>query len=151
MGILGALDPYKRKVKQMIWCGRIKAKLFAQGKLADVDEATNEAVKTNPSDPAAVLHASGTSSEDYYQTVVFNALLGILKDNALQSSHHASIDAIMSIFKTQRLRCVPFLPQVIVQSFRTVIWTNELCRLSPPSSLSSGHQTRACKSFIFNN
>ncbi|KAG9127299.1 phosphatidylinositol kinase- protein kinase tor1 [Ceratobasidium sp. 392] len=100
MGILGALDPYKRK-----------------GKLADLDEATNEAVKTNPSDPAAVLHASGTSSEDYYQTVVFNALLGILKDNALQSSHHASIEAIMSIFKTQRLRCVPFLPQIIPAFF----------------------------------
>ncbi|KAG8741303.1 phosphatidylinositol kinase- protein kinase tor1 [Ceratobasidium sp. 414] len=103
MGILGALDPYKRK-----------------GKLADLDEATNEAVKTNPNDPAAVLHASGTSSEDYYQTVVFNALLGILKDNALQSSHHASIEAIMSIFKTQRLRCVPFLPQIIPAFFAVV-------------------------------
>ncbi|KAF8749146.1 Atypical PIKK FRAP protein kinase, partial [Rhizoctonia solani] len=103
MGIIGALDPYKRK-----------------GKLADVDEATNEAVKTNPHDPAAVLHASGTSSEDYYQTVVFNALLSILKDNALQSSHYASIDAIMSIFKTQRLRCVPFLPQIIPAFFSVV-------------------------------
>ncbi|ELU37824.1 phosphatidylinositol 3-kinase tor2 [Rhizoctonia solani AG-1 IA] len=103
MGIIGALDPYKRK-----------------GKLADVDEATNEAVKTNPHDPAAVLHASGTSSEDYYQTVVFNALLSILKDNALQSSHYASIDAIMSIFKTQRLRCVPFLPQVSTPFFSVV-------------------------------
>ncbi|KAH7327672.1 atypical/PIKK/FRAP protein kinase [Rhizoctonia solani] len=105
MGIIGALDPYKRKEK-----------------LADLDEATNEAVKTNPHDPAAVLHASGTSSEDYYQTVVFNALLGILKDNALQSNHYASIDAIMSIFKTQRLRCVPFLPQII-PAFFTVVRT----------------------------
>lgn len=52
-------------------------------------------------------------SDDYYQTVVINALLGILNDQALSSQHHTVIEAIMSIFKTQGLKCVTFLPQVI--------------------------------------
>jgi FKBP12-rapamycin complex-associated protein len=44
--------------------------------------------------------------------VVINALLGILKDQSLSSQHHTVIEAIMSIFKTQGLKCVTFLPQV---------------------------------------
>lgn len=56
----------------------------------------------------------GTSaaSDDYFQTVVITALLAILKDQALSSHHHTVIEAVMSIFKTQGLKCVTFLPQV---------------------------------------
>ena len=58
-------------------------------------------------------HGSSTPvSDDYYQTVVITALLGILKDQSLSSQHHAVIEAVMSIFKTQGLKCVTFLPQV---------------------------------------
>ena len=56
--------------------------------------------------------STSTTSDDYYQTVVITALLSILKDQSLSSQHHTVIEAIMSIFKTQGLKCVTFLPQV---------------------------------------
>lgn len=60
-------------------------------------------------------HTPSPSSDDYFQTVVVTALLAILKDPALSSHHHTVIEAIMSIFKTQGLKCVSFLPQVCVR------------------------------------
>ena len=54
------------------------------------------------------------ASDDYYQTVVFTTLLSVLKDQALSGHHYTVIEAIMSIFKTQGLKCVTFLPQVHV-------------------------------------
>jgi hypothetical protein len=61
--------------------------------------------------PAAQFNAV-SGADDYFQTVVINALLVILKDQALSSHHHTVIDAVMSIFKTQGLKCATFLPQV---------------------------------------
>ncbi|THH30677.1 hypothetical protein EUX98_g3507 [Antrodiella citrinella] len=95
LGILGAVDPYRRKTKP-------------------VDEAIAEIAPTlsNASVPRNITETS-TSSDDYYQTVAINALLGILKDQSLSGQHHKVIEAIMSIFKTQGLKCVTFLPQII--------------------------------------
>ena len=53
-----------------------------------------------------------SASDGYYLTVVITALLSILEDQSLSSQHHTVIEAIMSIFKTQGLKCVTFLPQV---------------------------------------
>lgn len=55
---------------------------------------------------------ASSSPDDYYQTVAVNALLSILNDQSLSGQHHKVIEAIMSIFKTQGLKCVSFLPQV---------------------------------------
>ena len=52
------------------------------------------------------------SNDDYYQTVVFNSLVNVLNDSSLKDYHHQAIEAVMLIFRTQRLRCVCFLPQV---------------------------------------
>ena len=52
-------------------------------------------------------------TDDYFQSVVINSLLAILKDQTLSAHHHTVIEAIMSIFKTQGLKCVSFLPQII--------------------------------------
>ncbi len=52
------------------------------------------------------------SNDDYYQTVVFNSLVSVLNDSGLKDHHHQAVDAVMLIFRTQRLRCVSFLPQV---------------------------------------
>jgi serine/threonine-protein kinase mTOR len=60
-----------------------------------------------------VSHVTASSgSDDYYQTVAIDALLGIMKDQSLSNQHHVAVDSIMSIFKTQGLKCVSFLPQV---------------------------------------
>ncbi|KAH8093828.1 FAT-domain-containing protein [Cristinia sonorae] len=94
LGILGALDPYRRKTRP-------------------IDETATE-ISTNLTNSAPRnLTGTSTSSDDYYQTVAINALLGILKDQSLNGQHHKVIEAIMSIFKTQGLKCVTFLPQII--------------------------------------
>jgi len=72
-----------------------------------LDELEADTVTTAP-----ISYTGASGSDDYYQTVVINALLGILKDQSLGGQHHTVIEAIMSIFKTQGLKCVTFLPQV---------------------------------------
>jgi len=72
-----------------------------------VDEPEADTTTTAP-----ISYTGASGSDDYYQTVVINALLGILKDQSLGGQHHTVIEAIMSIFKTQGLKCVTFLPQV---------------------------------------
>jgi len=52
------------------------------------------------------------ATDDYYQSVVVNALLKILADDALRTHHYDVIEAVMIIFKTQGLKCVTYLPQV---------------------------------------
>lgn len=84
-----------------------------------IDEAHSEPARTSSAtDVSVALNTSGPSSEEYYQAVVINSLLKILKDPSLVSSHHTVIEAIMAIFKTQGLKCVSFLPQVRLSSFK---------------------------------
>ncbi|KAI8593944.1 armadillo-type protein [Geranomyces variabilis] len=92
MGILGALDPYKHKI-------------------ASRDP---EAVVNGPNVEASTMPLSmSPSSEDYYPTVASNALMKILRDPSLSIHHTAVIQAVMYIFKTLGLKCVPFLPQIM--------------------------------------
>ena len=93
LGILGALDPYRRKIQ------------------AEEDAASEASTNLN-SAASRNLTGASTASDDYYQTVAINSLLNILKDQSLSNHHHKVIEAIMSIFKTQGLKCVTFLPQV---------------------------------------
>lgn len=65
---------------------------------------------------APLITSTGTSSDDYFQTVVVSALLRVLKDPASSGHHHTVIEAIMSIFKTQGLKSVGSLPQVCMPS-----------------------------------
>jgi len=76
-------------------------------KAQPLDELEADTTATAP-----ISYTGASGSDDYYQTVVINALLGILKDQSLGGQHHTVIEAIMSIFKTQGLKCVTFLPQV---------------------------------------
>ncbi|KAJ7623177.1 phosphatidylinositol 3-kinase [Roridomyces roridus] len=100
LGIIGALDPYRRKKKTD-------------------DSGASETDLTAVNQVALNQPSTSTTSDDYFQTVVMTALLGILKDTSLNNHYHTVIEAIMSIFKTQGLKCVSFLPQVI-PAFATV-------------------------------
>ena len=114
LGIIGALDPYRRKVRIVLKQRESKSEI-PQTK---PDEESNE----SPTPAAAAInltYTTSSASDDYYQTVVINALLSILKDQSLSSQHHTVIEAIMSIFKTQGLKCVTFLPQVRERSSNT--------------------------------
>ncbi|KAF8216580.1 phosphatidylinositol 3-kinase [Mycena galopus ATCC 62051] len=93
-GIIGALDPYRRKSKS--------------------DESGSSEIAMTVVNQVALSPPNvTTASDDYFQTVVMTGLLAILKDPSLNNHHHTVIEAIMSIFKTQGLKCVAFLPQVI--------------------------------------
>jgi serine/threonine-protein kinase mTOR len=73
----------------------------------------NEPSRSNSvTDVSVALNMSGSSSEEYYQAVVISTLLSVLKDPSLNLNHHAAIEAIMNIFRTQGLKAVAFLPQV---------------------------------------
>ena len=77
----------------------------------DEDSASETAVVAVNQVPVSP-HSSSSGADDYFQTVVIASLLAILKDQSLNNHHHTVIEAIMSIFKTQGLKCVTFLPQV---------------------------------------
>jgi hypothetical protein len=57
-------------------------------------------------------HMETSTSHDYFQTIVITSLLSFLKDQSLSNHHHTVIEAIMSIFRTEGLKLVTFLPQV---------------------------------------
>lgn len=69
------------------------------------------------------------SNEEYYPTVVIHTLLqNILNESSLAQYHSAVIDAIVTIFKTLGLKCVPFLGQII-PAFLAVIRSTPVTRL----------------------
>lgn len=111
MGILGALDPYKYQ---------------------QVEERTPQTTRrpeaTQLTDVSLMMNGLTPSQEDYYPTVVINALLQILKDQSLVQWHGNVVDAIMSIFITLGLKCVQFLDRV-VPAFIAVIRAASATRL----------------------
>ena len=61
------------------------------------------------------------SNEEYYPTVVMNTLMyNVLRDSSLSQYHSAVIEAVVYIFQTLGLKCVPFLGQII-PTFVTII------------------------------
>ncbi|KAJ7026840.1 FAT domain-containing protein [Mycena alexandri] len=98
MGVLGAMDPYRRKTIMEDEMGNDKSMV---------------GINPVPLTSSALITSTGTSPDDYFQTVVVAALLRVLKDPASSGHHHSVIEAIMSIFKTQGLKCVGSLPQIM--------------------------------------
>jgi FKBP12-rapamycin complex-associated protein len=90
MGVLGALDPYKHKIA-----------------------LRTEVTFSEPQDGMSNLLSAGPSSEEYYPAVAIRALMKVLRDTSLNIHHSAVITAVMYIFKTQGLKGVPFLHQII--------------------------------------
>lgn len=90
MGVLGALDPYRHKIA-----------------------ANTETMINEPVDAMSSVLSAGPSSEEYYPAVAIRSLMKVLKDPSLNLHHSAVITAVMYIFKTQGLKGVPFLHQII--------------------------------------
>ncbi|ORY80056.1 PtdIns-3-kinase tor2 [Protomyces lactucae-debilis] len=95
IGILGALDPYRHQ-------------MLERGPEDHLPEQ-----KALTQDASLLVTGMGPSAEEYYPTVVITTLMSILKDQSLSTHHTAVIQAIMYIFKTLGLKCVPFLSQII--------------------------------------
>ncbi|KMU76074.1 phosphatidylinositol 3-kinase tor2 [Coccidioides immitis RMSCC 3703] len=112
IGTLGALDPYKYQ---------------------QISQDTPDVHHINEiqavSDVSLIMQGLTPSNEEYYPTVVINTLLhNILSESSLAQYHSAVIDAIVTIFKTLGLKCVPFLGQII-PAFISVIRDTPVSRL----------------------
>lgn len=94
MGMLGALDPFKHKVLQG-------------------NEENAESSGPRVTDITLLMNSPTNSNEDFYQTVAVHALVSVLNDSTLKEFHYDAVEAVMLIFRTQRLRCVSFLPQIM--------------------------------------
>ena len=112
LGILGALDPYK----------------FQQLSETVAERQSKSEVQA-VSDVTLIMQGLTPSNDEYYPTVVINILIqNILQDQSLIQYHSAVIDAIVTIFKTIGMKCVPFLGQ-IVPAFIAVIRNSSPRRL----------------------
>jgi FKBP12-rapamycin complex-associated protein len=60
------------------------------------------------------------SDEDFYPTVAVQALTRILKDSSLAVHHGMVMQAVMYIFNSLGLRCVPFLPRIVPHILQTI-------------------------------
>ncbi|TVY35909.1 Serine/threonine-protein kinase [Lachnellula subtilissima] len=111
MGILGALDPYKHQ---------------------QVEERSPEMqlrLESNQTTDISLMMTGLTpSNKEYFPTVVINALLQILKDPSLVQHHAVVVEAIMQIFRTLNMECVPFLDKII-PAFLAVIRSSPSTRL----------------------
>lgn len=103
MGTLGALDPdeYTKIVEQS-----------PDKHLISESQAVT--------DVGLIMNGITPSNEDYYPTIVISTLMSLLKDTSLVQFHSGIVDAVMNIYATMGLKCVPFLNQV-VPGFLTVI------------------------------
>ena len=96
MGILGALDPYKH-----------------QQVVEESPESNLRAEAEAESDVTLIMKGITPSNEDYYPTVVINTLMNMLKDDTLKQYHSTVVEAVMSIYTTMGMKCVPFLNTVV--------------------------------------
>ncbi|PSN67313.1 ARM repeat-containing protein [Corynespora cassiicola Philippines] len=96
MGTLGALDPdeYQKIMEQ----SPDKHLILEAQAVTDV---------------SLIMQGITPSNEEYYPTIVINTLMGLLKDTSLVQFHSAVVDAVMNIYATMGLKCVPFLNQVV--------------------------------------
>ncbi|KAK3827302.1 MAG: armadillo-type protein [Linnemannia gamsii] len=95
VGILGALDPYRHK------------------QMAIEYQRPNQADRTDNSDVSLLMAGIDPANDEYYPTVVINALLKILKDPSLSQQYQPATQAILNIFQALQLKMVPFLPQIM--------------------------------------
>ena len=60
------------------------------------------------------------SDEDFYPTVTVQALTRILRDSSLTVHHAMVMQAVMFIFNSLGIRCVPFLPRIVPHILHTI-------------------------------
>jgi serine/threonine-protein kinase mTOR len=60
------------------------------------------------------------SDENFYATVAIQALMRIFRSNSLAVHHGMVVQAVMIIFKSLGVRCVPYLPKVVPQLIGTI-------------------------------
>jgi FKBP12-rapamycin complex-associated protein len=78
-----------------------------------VDDPNAETSGPRVTDVTILMNQQTPSNDEYYQTVTISSLVSVLSDSSLKEHHYQAVEAVMLIFRTQRLRCVSFLPQIV--------------------------------------
>ncbi|EEC46831.1 predicted protein [Phaeodactylum tricornutum CCAP 1055/1] len=104
LGIIGALDPDRYySVASKARKGGVQYAMVAQ-----------------PVSNLSPAKRMTPSEEDFYPTVSIQALMRIFRDSTLTVHHGMVIQAIMFIFKSLGVRCVPFLGKVLPHMILTI-------------------------------
>ncbi|KAL3747797.1 hypothetical protein ACJRO7_016586 [Eucalyptus globulus] len=109
LGIMGALDPLMHKRNQLILPGSHEEAAPAAGYSGHHIQHLDEVMMDNC--------PSFATCETYCSMVVINSLMRILKDPCLDRYHREVVSALISLFKSTGLRCIPFLPKVLPDLF----------------------------------
>ena len=107
---------------------RLNAKIRKQQIEERLPESQRRPEAAQLTDVSLMMTGITPSQEEYYPTVVINALLHILQDSSLVQWHGSVVDAIMQIFTTMGLKCVQFLDR-IVPAFLAVVRGSAQSRL----------------------
>ena len=123
LGVIGALDPYRYQVTLDPHYDCKDWALMYQQQVVDrtPEQAQYRVEADTVTDVTLIMSGLTPSNDEYYPTIVINTLLqSILRDHSLTQHHPQVVGAIIVIFRTLGLKCVPFLGQ-IVPAFLTVI------------------------------
>lgn len=99
LGIIGAIDPYKMRSREL--------------EIASQDLKEGQQSATALIDDSVNLTDGGLLQEDQYPVVSTNSLLKILKDPSLAAHHNTSIQALVYIFRSVKVKASTFLPQTL--------------------------------------
>eukprot|EP01119_Soliformovum_irregulare_P016010 TRINITY_DN4594_c0_g1_i2.p1 TRINITY_DN4594_c0_g1~~TRINITY_DN4594_c0_g1_i2.p1 ORF type:complete len:2365 (-),score=692.80 TRINITY_DN4594_c0_g1_i2:62-7156(-) len=112
LGILGGLDPYKHR-----------RNILRLGGSSDEQEANGKNEVRNTSAAPTVPQSS---AENYYPTVVVNALVRILRDPSLNTHYRIALESLMPVLKNLgSAKCVEFLP-IILPPILQIIKTSDI-------------------------
>uniref|UniRef100_H2Y9G6 Serine/threonine-protein kinase TOR n=1 Tax=Ciona savignyi TaxID=51511 RepID=H2Y9G6_CIOSA len=102
LGLIGTLDPFKHKMNQ---CSPEDVSFFPP----QIDFNVND-----------MLVSIGTTSEDFYPAVAITTLMRVLRDPLLSSHHKDVIQAVNHMFQSLKVKCVPYLPEIIPTYLSTI-------------------------------
>uniref|UniRef100_H2Y9G4 Serine/threonine-protein kinase TOR n=1 Tax=Ciona savignyi TaxID=51511 RepID=H2Y9G4_CIOSA len=108
LGLIGTLDPFKHKMNQ---CSPEDVSVGAN------DRRIKKDTDFNVND---MLVSIGTTSEDFYPAVAITTLMRVLRDPLLSSHHKDVIQAVNHMFQSLKVKCVPYLPEIIPTYLSTI-------------------------------
>ena len=117
LGLLGALDPYKHKMN----LGHIDIQGDSSAVMSISDGRDNDVIMDSSASEMLV-NMNYTSLEEFYPAVAIATLMRVVKDQTLSQHHNSVVTAVMFIFKSLGVRCVPYIKQV---KFRQQICNSE--------------------------
>nr|XP_022907797.1 target of rapamycin [Onthophagus taurus] len=107
LGLLGALDPYRHKINRGQIDYQSEAPVLIA--LADKNDDTNADLTTSE----MLVNMSSSTLEEYYLAMSIATLMRIIKDPTLSQHHTTVVQAVIFIFKSLGIKCVPYISQVL--------------------------------------